>query len=165
MNKSFRTVVWSGSIDSSKNKQLIHQSALMSFHYIKMHVHDVHFQYSLDEKDKRWVNNDRILIFGWNTALTLSVRMHVHKHLPLISSVISTASLKLITTGLSLTANDGKETLMRVTRFRRTLVNQLNETATSVWVNSSVVTKPVQWLLAGEQYVSSPANRILLSGC
>ncbi len=101
----------------------------MSFHYIKMHVHDVHFQYSLDEKDKRWVNNDRILIFGWNTALTLSVRMHVHKHLPLISSVISTASLKLITTGLSLTANDGKETLMRATRFRRTLVNQLNETS------------------------------------
>lgn len=42
----------------------------MAFRYIKMHVHDVHFQYSLDEKDKRWVNNDRILIFGWNTALT-----------------------------------------------------------------------------------------------
>lgn len=50
MNESFRMVVWSGSTDSSKrpdkNKQLIHQ-----FHYIKMNVHDVHFQYSLEEKD------------------------------------------------------------------------------------------------------------------
>jgi len=81
-------------------------------------------------------------------ALALCVRMHVHKHLPLISVVISTASLNLITTGLSLTANDGKETLMSATRFRRTLVSQLKEAVTLVWVNSSVVTKQVQKVLS-----------------
>lgn len=88
--------------------------------------------------------------------------MHVHKHLPLISIVISTASLNLITTGLSLTANDGRETLMRVTRFRRTSVNQLNETTQ---FSSGQQFIAFMDSLAVEENVLSPEHRTLLSGC